>query len=50
MRSPRRLELEAVLARPLIDALGEDAYARELPIGPGLGRAEAITLAQSLLA
>jgi hypothetical protein len=49
VRSPRRLELEAVLARPLIDALGEDAYARELSIGRALGRDEAITLAQSLL-
>ncbi|MBM2822730.1 MAG: regulatory protein, LuxR [Thermoleophilia bacterium] len=47
--SPRWLELEAVLARPLIDALGEDAYARELSIGAALGRDEAITLAQSLL-
>ena len=48
-RGPRWLELEAVLARPLTGALGEDAYAHELSIGAALGREEAITLAQSLL-
>ena len=47
--SPRWLELEAVLARPLTDALRADEYARELSIGAALGREEAITLAQSLL-
>ena len=47
--SPRWLELEVVLARPLTDALGEDAYARELSIGAALGREEASTLAQSLV-
>ena len=46
---PRWLELEAVLARPLTDALGADEYARELSIGAALDREEAITLAQSLL-
>ena len=46
---PRWLELEAVLARPLTDALRADEYARELSIGAALDHEEAITLAQSLL-
>ena len=42
-------EIEARFEQPLIDALGEDAYAHEHAIGAAMTRDEAIDLAQSLV-
>jgi predicted ATPase len=46
--SARQLELERFLERPLIDALGEEEYAKEQALGAATNVDDAIVLAQSL--
>ena len=47
---PQEEEIEFRFEHPLIDALGEEAYAREHAIGATMSREEAIELARSLAA